>query len=237
VELTIDTASALASLALTEAGRPIAELSWSAGRGHAADLLPNIERVLESGRSTRGAIDAIFVNRGPGGYAGLRVGISTALALAFASDAQVLGYGRLEADAYPFLAAGRPVCAVHDAGRGEYAWALYTGDGSGLEERTAPRLSWPDDLVAALPENPLVVGEVSAALVAALQAARPEAAVISGAAALRRAATAAEFVWRRYAAGARDSHLALTPLYLREPHISQRRGQNAAAAPAAHPPT
>ena len=82
MELTIDTASALASVAITEAGHLVAELSWSAGRGHAADLLPNIERVLQSGGASRTAIDAIFVNRGPGGYAGLRVGISTALALA-----------------------------------------------------------------------------------------------------------------------------------------------------------
>ena len=237
MELTIDTASPLASLALTEEGHIVAELSWSAGRGHAAELLPNTQRLLESAGATREAIDAIFVNRGPGGYAGLRVGISTALALAFASGARVLGYGRLEADAYPFLGAGQPVCAVHDAGRGECAWGLYADGNGGVDELTAPRLSWPADLVAALPANALVVGEVPAELAEALQTARPRAVVISGAAAARRAGTAAEFVWQRHAAGARDSHLALTPLYLREPHISQRRDRSAASAPDANPPT
>ncbi|MGH2586657.1 MAG: tRNA (adenosine(37)-N6)-threonylcarbamoyltransferase complex dimerization subunit type 1 TsaB, partial [Dehalococcoidia bacterium] len=111
MELTIDTASPLASVALTEDGRLLAESSWSAGRGHATELLPAIDRLLDGAGVRRDAIGAIFVNRGPGAYAGLRVGISTALALAFALDADLLGYGRLEADAFPFLSLGGPVCA------------------------------------------------------------------------------------------------------------------------------
>jgi tRNA threonylcarbamoyladenosine biosynthesis protein TsaB len=237
VELTIDTASPLASIALSDGGHTVAELSWSAGRGHAAELLPNIERLLAAGGARRDAITAVFVNRGPGGYAGLRVGISTALALAFATGAGVLGYGRLEADAYPFLGAGRPVCAVHNAGRGECAWAVYAAADGETVERSAPRLSWPADLVAELPHDALLVGEVSGELADELRTAYPRAAVIGGAAAARRAGSAAEFVWPRYAAGARDSHLALTPLYLREPHISQRRDRVGAPNAASNPPT
>lgn len=231
MELTIDTASPLASVALTDAGRAVAELSWLARRGHAAELLPNIERLFATVGVDRGRVDAVFVNRGPGSYAGLRVGISTALALAFAIGAGVLGYGRLEADAYPFVRSGRPVCAVHNAGRGEFAWALYTDGGDGPRQVAPPQLTPPAGLVAALPDDALVVGEVPAELTAAAIAAhRPRAAVIAGAAALRRAATAAELAWSRYADGARDSHLALTPLYLREPSITQPRPRGAAPA-------
>jgi tRNA A37 threonylcarbamoyladenosine modification protein TsaB len=84
--------------------------------------LPAIDRLLDSSGADRSSIAAVFVNRGPGAYAALRVGISTALALAFALDADLLGYGRLEADAFPFLGAAERVCAVHDAGR-RVAWA------------------------------------------------------------------------------------------------------------------
>jgi tRNA threonylcarbamoyladenosine biosynthesis protein TsaB len=232
VELTIDTASSLASVALSEGGRMVAELSWQAHRGHAAELLPNIERLFAAAAVERTAISAVFVDRGPGGYAGLRVGVSTALALAFAADADLLGYGRLEADAYPFLRCGRPVCAVHNAGRGEYAWALYSNGGTAPRELVGPRLASPTDLVSALPGDALVVGEVSAELTEMIAAGRPGATVVGGAAALRRAATAAELTWARYAAGARDSRLALTPLYLREPQISRPRGRGATTAPA-----
>src|SRR5688500_16039863 len=99
MELTIDTASAVASVALTVEGRLLAEATWQSGRGHAAELLPAIERLLGFAGAERSAIDVVFVNRGPGAYAALRVGISTALSLAFALDADLLGYGRLEADA------------------------------------------------------------------------------------------------------------------------------------------
>src|SRR5918997_2719818 len=108
MELTIDTALPLASVAFTEQGALIAELTWSSSRGHAADLLPSIDRLLDTTGRARDEIAAVFVNRGPGGYAGLRVGISTALALAFALGADILGYGRLEADAYPYLLTDRP---------------------------------------------------------------------------------------------------------------------------------
>ncbi len=217
MELTIDTASPLASVALTRSGSLLAEATWAAGRGHAAELLPAIDRLLASSGQERTAIRVVFVDRGPGGYAGLRVGISTAMALAFALDADLLGFGRLEADAYPCLGLGWPVCAVHDAGRGEFAWAVYRGGKQEFEQVREPRIGSPEELVAALPGDAVVAGEVSARLRSFLPPDRP---VVTGAAATRRAGTGAALAWSRYAAGTRDSHLALTPLYLREPNIT-----------------
>lgn len=224
MELTIDTASPLASLALTDEGRLLAESTWLAGRGHASELLPAIERLLDGASVEREAIDAIFVNRGPGGYAGLRVGISTAMALAFALDAGLLAYGRLEADAFPFLTLGRPVCAVHDAGRGEFAWAVYQQRDGRTEELQAPRIGSPESLAGSLQDGYLLAGEVTSRLQPLLPGGVP---VVSGAPTTRRAGTGAALAWPRYAAGARDSHLALTPLYLREPNITAPRSRTA----------
>ena len=231
MELTIDTASPLASVALTDRSRLVQESTWSAARGHAAELLPAIEALLARAHVARDQIAAVFVNRGPGGYAGLRVGLSTALGLVFASGADLLGYGRLEADAYPYLPLGRPVCAVHDAARDEFAWSLYEERDGAPHELLPPRIGAAHLLVEDLPAEPIVVGEINAELAEQIRTARPAAVLIAGAAAARRAGTAAELAWRRYAAGARDSHLALTPIYLREPHISQRR-QDRRDAPA-----
>jgi tRNA threonylcarbamoyladenosine biosynthesis protein TsaB len=220
MELTIDTASPLAGVALTEEGRLIAESSWLTDRGHASELLPSIERLLAGAAVQRDALTAIFVNRGPGGYAGLRVGISTAMALAFALGADLLGYGRLEADAYPFLALGCPVCAVHDAGRGEFAWAVYRQWKESLEEIQAPRIGPPQALVDSIGDDYLLAGEISARL---RQHLSDGPTVITGPTVVRRAGTGAALAWQRYTAGARDSHHALTPLYLREPNITTPR--------------
>ena len=228
MELTIDTASPLASVALSEHGALVAELSWTSGRGHAADLLPAVERLLDCARRQRSEIAAVFVNRGPGGYAGLRVGISTALALAFALDAEVLGYGRLEADAYPYLPLGRPVCAVHDAGRGEFAWAVYHAQDGEIGELSPPRIGGPEEVAATVPPGSIVVGELRR-----FDEPLPEGVSrVTGAAVQRHAAVGAELAWRRFAAGARHSRLALTPLYLREPNITAPRQSRDAGRPA-----
>lgn len=217
MELTIDTASPVASVALSDGGSLVAETTWLAGRGHAAELTPVIDRVLRGAGMTTRDLAVVFVNRGPGGYAGLRVGVSTALAIASALEADLLGFGRLQADALPYLALGRPVCAVHDAGRGEFAWATYSGPetSAGLEiamPATGDRAA----LVAALPPDVVVVGDGA-------EAARGSALVLNGGP--RRAATGAALAWRRYASGQRDDRRALTPIYLRAPNITTPRAE------------
>jgi tRNA A37 threonylcarbamoyladenosine modification protein TsaB len=46
LELSIDTASSLASIALTREGRLVAEQTWDCGRHHSAQLLPAIDALL-----------------------------------------------------------------------------------------------------------------------------------------------------------------------------------------------
>lgn len=219
MELSIDTAGAVAGVALTDHGALIADLAWRTRAGHAAELLPAVDALLERAGAARGDIGAIFVCRGPGSYAGLRVGISTAMALAFALDAGLLAVGRLEADAHVHAAYPGPIVPVHAAGRGELAWAVYQ-DAGGWRELAAPRLGRPEDLVASVPPDALVCGEADGDPREALGGARPDVRVLTGPAHARRAVTLAALAWPRYQAGARDSHLALEPIYLREPNIT-----------------
>ncbi len=216
LELSLDTASDVASVALTSEGRLLAEQTWQCGRDHNRQLLPAVDALLVRQNETKDALTAVFACTGPGSYAGLRAGMSAAKALAFALDVPLAGVGRLEIEAYAFAATGGPVVAVHRAGRGELAWAAYAAD-SGWREVASPRLSPPDELVAALPTSALVTGEVDDALATAL--AERGHAVARGAATLRRAALLAELGWRRLAAGRADDPKTLVPLYLREPAI------------------
>lgn len=88
----------------------------SASFDHSKSLLSAIEAILDD---DKGHLDAIAVTRGPGSYAGLRVGIATAYGLGIALGVPVLGVGTLEAAAV--ISNVVPVAAVHPAGRGEYA--------------------------------------------------------------------------------------------------------------------
>jgi len=216
VELSIDTASDWASIAVSEEGALVGGMTWRSRRQHSVQLLPSVEALLSRLGVDKGELRAVFVCTGPGGYAGLRVGMSTAKGLAFALGASIAGVGRLETEAYVFADCGRPVCAVHRAGRGEVAWAVYQGPRGEWREVFAPRMSTPEALPAGAPSNALFCAEEGDGVEEMLAA---TGGTVSVAPVRRRAGVLAELGWRRLAAGDVDDARTLAPLYLREPAI------------------
>lgn len=221
MELSIDTAGPVAGVALTDRGALLADLSWRSRAGHAAELLPAIESVLIRTGADRADLRAVFVCQGPGGYAGLRVGVSTAMGLAFALGLDALGVNRLEADAWMHAAYPGPILPIHAAGRGDLAWTVYSAAG-GWHAAMPARISLPTSLLAEAPQGALLCGEVDDTLAEAARQQRPDLHVFSGPAHHRRALTIASLAWSRYAAGARDDPAALEPIYLREPNITKK---------------
>jgi len=223
VELSIDTASDWASVALSQEERLLGEITWHCHREHSTQLMPMVETLLSRLRVDKGELSAVFVCTGPGSYAALRVGVSTAKGLAFALDIPIVGVGRLEIEAYQYAACGRPVCALHRAGRGEIAWAVYQGPKAEWREVAPPRLSPPQEVMAHLPTGTLLCGEEDDALEALLLEGGVEPVKSAVAPSRRRADYLAELGWRRLAAGRADDVRTLVPLYLREPAIGPQR--------------
>ena len=223
LELSIDTASEMASIALSQEGALLAEQTWHIGRDYSRQLLPAIDGLLARQSVSKDDLTAIFVCVGPGSYAGIRAGVSTAKGLAFALEQPLAGVGRLEIEAYAFAATGLPVVAVHRAGRSEIAWATYAADPS-WRELTPPRLcSATGGLLDALPDAALITGEFADELAARL--AERGHRVVRGAAATRRAALLAELGWQRLQTGRADDPKTLVPLYLREPAVGPQEKQ------------
>ena len=216
LELSLDTSSDMASIALSREGELLAELTWRCGRDHSRQLLPAIDGLLARQSASKDDLTAIFVSIGPGSYAGVRAGVSTAKGLAFALEQPLVGIGRLEIEAYALAATGGPIVAVHRAGRSELAWATYIADPD-WRELTPPRLSPAEALIDELPAGVLVTGEVADELASEL--AERGHRLVRGAATVRRAALLAELGWQRLGAGRADDPKTLTPLYLREPAI------------------
>jgi tRNA threonylcarbamoyladenosine biosynthesis protein TsaB len=222
MELSIDTASEMASVGLSEEGHSVGEATWRCQRQHSVELLPAIESLLTRLHQTRSNIASIFVNVGPGMYTGLRVGVATAKGLAMALDVQLIGVGRLELDAYPHASFPGPVLAVHRAGRGELAWAVYRGDP--WREEVAPRLSQPEDMVKRIRRRTLIVGEVDDPLASRLgEVSGGKAIIASEAASIRHAAALAALGWERLTAGQAGDAALLKLLYLRPPVIGPRK--------------
>jgi tRNA threonylcarbamoyladenosine biosynthesis protein TsaB len=228
MELTIDTASEMASVALSQEGALVAEITWRCPRNHSAELLPTLQYLMQRASVAKTDLKAIFVCIGPGSYTGLRVGVSTAKGLAFALGLPLVGVGRLETDAYQHADYPGPICPIHRAGRGELAWAVYARDVAGWREVMPPRLSALDGLLAAgrrRLKSALFCGEISEEVAERLrEVLGRQTLVAEPAISVRRAGFIAELAWRRLVAGQTDDAASLKPIYLREAVVARPRG-------------
>ncbi|MBI4181182.1 MAG: tRNA (adenosine(37)-N6)-threonylcarbamoyltransferase complex dimerization subunit type 1 TsaB [Chloroflexi bacterium] len=224
IQITIDTSTDTAGLALLQDGEVLAELTWRCGQNHSTQLLPNLSHLLNQTKLSLQSASCIIVAKGPGSYNGLRVGISTAKGLAFSLGVPLIGVGTLEAEAYQHAERGLPVCPVFNAGRGEIATATYQRKGSKWCQLAAEHLTTVDALCSQIASKTIFCGEFVSFIAPQLKKQLKQKAVIpSPAAGLRRAGFLAELGLNRFQAGDYDDPAILQPLYLRGPAITQAK--------------
>jgi tRNA threonylcarbamoyladenosine biosynthesis protein TsaB len=108
--LAFDMATSVVTSAVVGDGEPLAERV-----SKPRSVLEDIDRVLREAGVEPDELDALAVGTGPGSFTGVRIGLATARALAFALDLPAAGVSTLDA-----LAAGADgAVPVIDAKRGE----------------------------------------------------------------------------------------------------------------------
>lgn len=96
--LAIDTATSHVVIAVGGPdGEPYGVSTWPAGHRHGEQLLPSIGRLLGETNLRRSRLTGIVVGTGPGAFTGLRVGISTAKALAHGLARPIAGVSTADA--------------------------------------------------------------------------------------------------------------------------------------------
>jgi tRNA threonylcarbamoyladenosine biosynthesis protein TsaB len=95
--LAFDTSLDTCSVALAVDDKDMVYLEERGHNIHSARLNILIEEVMKKGEISLQDLDAICVNRGPGSYTGLRIGISTAKGLGYALDTPIIGANTLQA--------------------------------------------------------------------------------------------------------------------------------------------
>jgi len=108
--LALETATDVCDVALFIDGIAVAERRTDRPKSHAAELVPMIRDCLREKALEPKDLQAIAVSAGPGSYTGLRIGVSTAKGLAYATDARIIAVSTLEAIASSGLKS--PVDAV-----------------------------------------------------------------------------------------------------------------------------
>lgn len=132
--LALDTATALTTVAVTDArGDVVAEASHRDARRH-AEVLPRLVReVLAASALSPRELDLIAVGVGPGPFTGLRVGVAFARTTAHALGIPAVGAVSLDVIARGHRAGGSPFTVVTRSRRVEVAWAAYDGSGKRIE--------------------------------------------------------------------------------------------------------
>ena len=117
--LGIESASAQVGCAIGGHEGVLASIHSSRGKRHAEVLTPQIDIVRRQARIELDEISLVAVDIGPGLYTGLRVGIASALAIAYARSLPMIGVPSLDLLAFPMRFTNKLIVTVMDARRGE----------------------------------------------------------------------------------------------------------------------
>lgn len=125
--LALETSGPRCSAALIGGDGDVRVLRSQGGRNHLQHLMPLVQQLMYESGLQLGDMSAIAVSYGPGSFTGIRIGVSSARALAQVLGCPLVPVDSLKAFAYRAPEAGLVYCPIFDARRsqvygGAYLW-------------------------------------------------------------------------------------------------------------------
>lgn len=228
--LGLDTGSPIGSIALVVDGRIAGEIARPV-TSHGAALPGAVCELLDKSGLQPTDLAAIGVGIGPGSFTGLRIGLSYAKGLAFASGARIVGVPSLDALALAALdsPAARPglqVCAMVDARKGEAYISLYEIVPNGLKKVSQDVVMPLMRVPSHLSQGAILAGDYLANDAAALMGEKGLGVTVLDRSAMEsRGRNIAAIAAARLAAGDSDPVDTLEPLYVRSPDVRAASGE------------
>lgn len=148
--LAVDTSTDYLSLAVMSKGSMIARIHKKAPRSHSSLLMPMIDRILKKSKIKLKCLDGFCLSIGPGSFTGLRIGVTTIKALAFALKKPVVAVPTLDAIAENGKKVRGILCTVLDARKNKVYACIYRSDGTRLKRLSKFILVPADDLLKKL---------------------------------------------------------------------------------------
>ena len=230
--LAIETSSRIGSVALYADGRIVCERSFEHGLQNAAHLLPLIDDACREVSATGRDITHVAVSIGPGSFTGLRIGVTLAKTLCFATGAKLIAVPTLPVIASNAPQAARYVMPILDAKRDQVYAAMYELRHGGTEARRQeaqerhaldeiipPQLVHLPELLHKVPRPLLILGE---GVKYHRQHIPADVEVAPDSLWLPRAATVVHIALQLHQQGAYADPFKLTPMYIRKPEAQER---------------
>ena len=220
--LVIDTATKDLGVALMDDAETAGQFHWRTRQNHTKELVPAIRHLLEKAGLGLNELEGIVVSLGPGGFSGLRVGMTTAKGLAVGIGAPIVAVSTLDAAAHPMLGLGASVCALMPVGRGEVAAAMYGGDGLEMEKTVDEQLTTIEALAESIAEPTIFCGPITDEMESEIRERLGELGMVPrGVGRMSRVVAMGEIGIRKIGRGQADDPVTLQPLYIRRPSITK----------------
>jgi len=126
----LDSATQVASVAVVEDDKLLAELTFNLKKNHSERLMPMLAFMLEEIDMTLDDITGFAVAVGPGSFTGLRIGLATIKGLAYVKDKPVLAVPTLDGLAANLEGCQGIICPILNARKNEVYTALYRWEGN-----------------------------------------------------------------------------------------------------------
>jgi tRNA threonylcarbamoyladenosine biosynthesis protein TsaB len=220
--LAIETSSRTGSVALLDGGRVLAEDTFPHGLQHAAGILPMIDRLCRTHKWTPRDIEHIYVSIGPGSFTGLRIGITLAKTLAFATAAKIVPVPTVRVLAENAPPDCRHLIIVLDAKRDQIFTARFERSGDSWLESEHAHLDTLAAMLARSPRPVHLIGEGIPYHRKSLPADDPTIIITPEDHWRPRAAAVAALGTSLAAAGKFADSFKLTPLYIRRPEAEEK---------------
>lgn len=133
--LALDSTALVASVALCEDERLVAEFTVNTGHTHSETLLPMVEAALKVANKEIADVDLFVCTAGPGSFTGVRIGAATVKGLAFGQNKPCVGVSTPESLAYNGMGLNGLLCPVMNARREQ----VYEATFRSLADGTAPK--------------------------------------------------------------------------------------------------
>ncbi len=126
--LAVDTAAAVASVAVMENNVLLGEYSVNHKRTHSQKLMPMMDSLLKDLELKASDMDLFAVSGGPGSFTGLRIGMTTVKALAYAVNKPMVVVPTLDAIACNVVDRDCLICPIMDARNNQVFTSVYRWD-------------------------------------------------------------------------------------------------------------
>ena len=226
ITLAFDSVAKVASVAVCDGGRPLAQYNIDNGLTQSELLLPMAEDILRSLKLSFSDVELLACTTGPGSFTGVRIGVSLVKGLAFGRNIPCVGVSALEALAENLSGISGIVVPCMDARRGQVYTAIFRSSGEGmtrLSDDSALALTELSEILREYDEPIYICGDGYAVACTALDKAGIKHETTPTLLIAENAYSCARLAERKFANGEFVSDLEIAPTYLRMPQAERER--------------